>query len=94
MREINFREPDNQTWQKWRRDCEKETKKLISTVNNGGKPKIKERLYKREKEVYFNKDGPFHGKCRQFNNEVQHLGEQKRRCYPKCLWKNNTNILL
>jgi ZIP family zinc transporter len=30
---------------------------------------------------------------RQFNNEVQHLGEQKRRCYPKCLCQRTTNIL-
>jgi FkbM family methyltransferase len=30
---------------------------------------------------------------RQFNNKVQHLGEQKRRCYPKCLCQRTTNIL-
>ena len=29
---------------------------------------------------------------RQFNNEVQHLGEQKGSCYPKCLWENNIII--
>ena len=27
-----------------------------------------------------------------FNIEVQHLGKQKGKCYPKCLWKTNTNI--
>src|SRR3989338_911673 len=27
-----------------------------------------------------------------FNNEVQHLGKQKGKCYPECLWKTNTNI--
>jgi hypothetical protein len=34
-----------------------------------------------------------HKKNRQFNNEVQHLGEQKGRCYPKCLCQRTTNIL-
>ena len=28
-------------------------------------------------------------KGHQFNNEVQHLGEQKG--YPKCLWQKNTS---
>jgi len=32
-------------------------------------------------------------RLRRFNNEVQHLGEQKRRCYPKCLCQRTTNIL-
>ncbi|MGR3310734.1 MAG: NAD(P)-binding protein [Candidatus Brocadiales bacterium] len=27
-----------------------------------------------------------------FNNEAQHLGKPKGKCYPECLWKNNTNI--
>ena len=31
-------------------------------------------------------------KGRQFNNEVQHLGEQKGSCYPKCLWEDNIII--
>ena len=30
---------------------------------------------------------------RQFNNEVQHLGQQKGSCYPKCLWENTTDRL-
>ncbi len=30
-------------------------------------------------------------KNRQFNNEVQHLGKQKGKCYPKWLWKNTSN---
>ena len=29
---------------------------------------------------------------RQFNNEVQHLGEQKGKCYLKCLWENDIII--
>ena len=31
-------------------------------------------------------------KFRQFNSEVQHLGEQEGLCYPKCLCQNNTSI--
>ena len=27
----------------------------------------------------------------QFNNEVQHLGQQEGSCYPKCLWENTTS---
>ena len=30
---------------------------------------------------------------RQFNNEVQHLGEQKGKCYLKCLWEKRYNHL-
>jgi hypothetical protein len=55
-----------------------EGKVLVFTYNNYWEGK-----YFEEKEVT----------VRQFNNEVQHLGEQKRRCYPKCLCQRTTNIL-
>jgi len=29
-----------------------------------------------------------------FNNEVQHFGEQKGNCYPKCIWKKDISILV
>ena len=29
---------------------------------------------------------------REFNNEVQHLGQQEGACYSKWLWENNTGI--
>ena len=29
---------------------------------------------------------------RKFNNEVQHLGEQKGKCYLKCLWEKDIII--
>ncbi|HLC17234.1 MAG TPA: hypothetical protein VJL89_13515 [Thermodesulfovibrionia bacterium] len=65
MVKITFNEPDDEKWKKWRRDCEEGTNKLIDSVNAGNKPEITD-LYKREsikKEIYFNKQGPFHGKC-------------------------------
>lgn len=65
MRKIDFQEPDNKNWIEWRVKCNKETKVLIKTFNEGKTIKIK-KLYK-QKDIklsfFFNKDGPYKGKC-------------------------------
>ena len=64
MIKITFSEPDTEEWRRWRADCEKTTKNIIKSVKQGKDPKINNDLYKKmKKEVYFNRKGPFHGKC-------------------------------
>ncbi len=65
MIQIVFKEPNTQKWKRWRTACEKKTRELLESVERGKSPQITD-LYKRKsikKEVYFSKDGPFHGKC-------------------------------
>lgn len=65
MRRINFSEPSDPSWKKWREKCINATKTLIASVRAGEKPEITD-LYK-EKEIkqkfYFNKNAYFFGKC-------------------------------
>ena len=59
MIKINFIEPETEEWNQWKNDCDQESKSL--TKNS----KIKN-LYKKRNikdNIFFNKDGPFHGKC-------------------------------
>ena len=64
----------------------KEIEKLIVELRGGPE----EQIWKKSFEKILKLVDEF---ARQFNNEVQHLGEQKRRCYPKCLCQRTTNIL-
>ena len=64
MIEVKAIEPDTAEWKKWRSRCDKETLLLIKANNTGQTLKIRGDLYKEQKnEYYFNKIGPFHGKC-------------------------------
>lgn len=65
MIRINFTEPDTKKWKRWKKDCQEKTEELVESVRQGNKPEISN-LYKRKSikdEVYFCKQGPFHGKC-------------------------------
>jgi len=62
---ITFVEPTDRKWKLWRSACEKATQDLREEVENGHKPSFSS-LYRRKsikKAVYFNKNGPFFGKC-------------------------------
>ncbi len=65
MVKIDFDPPETRKWKRWRADCKKATKALMDSVEKGDEPDITS-LYKRKsikEEVYFSKEGPFHGKC-------------------------------
>ncbi len=65
MIKIDFDEPDTPKWKRWRSDCKKTAEKLMESVEKGEAPEIIP-LYKRKsikEEIYFSKNGPFHGKC-------------------------------
>lgn len=63
MRRIRLQPPNNKKWQRWLRDCEKETRALQDAIDRGESVTFKESLYKRCKEFWFGDDSPFHGKC-------------------------------
>ena len=77
MIKIEFPEPNTSVWKRWRDECRKETKALITLVDSGNKPEIKN-LYKRrsiKNSVYCSSNGPFHGKCAYcecYINDFQH----------------------
>ena len=64
MIKIDFPEPTNTEWQKWREKCDTARDKLVSDVENGKKPKITD-LYKdsRMQKIYKSRQEPFYGKC-------------------------------
>ncbi len=64
MIRIIFTEPNTQQWLAWRKECQEKTEETLLAVRAGGKPTIGD-LYKdkRMKDVYFNGDRPFFGKC-------------------------------
>jgi hypothetical protein len=61
---IDFQEPDDPKWKKWRADCNTATKKLISAYKPGKKSTIS-KLYAHNsiKHFFFSKEGSFAGKC-------------------------------
>lgn len=63
MIKIDMLEPDDPDWAKWLLDCKNETIIQINERNNGNKPKFKNGLYKKKKRFFYNKKGPFKGKC-------------------------------
>lgn len=73
MRRVKFVEPATASWTKWRKDCNKETKMLVDNWQPEKEFKIKSGLYKRLKsEVYFDKKGPFKGKCAYCETELRY----------------------
>lgn len=63
MRRIEFNEPQSDSWEKWKEKCGIETKSLIKNWKPGNTIKIKNKLYKGQKDFYFSKEGPFRRKC-------------------------------
>lgn len=63
MIQIDFQEPQDDTWKNWRIRCQEKQTELIATVQRGEKPRIDDRLYKEQKSIYISKDGPFANKC-------------------------------
>jgi uncharacterized protein (TIGR02646 family) len=62
MRRIHLQQPSTKEWQRWLRDCQKETKILQDAIDLG-EPVVFKDLYKRRKEFWFDNDSPFYGKC-------------------------------
>jgi len=59
MIKINFIEPEDDYWKKWKADCEKKSRMLNKNSKIGD-------LYKKKEikeKFFFNKNGPFHKKC-------------------------------
>jgi len=63
MIKIDFSETTNPEWEDWRNRCTEATADLMATVAGGGEPAFSQALYKEQKAVYMDFDGPFHGKC-------------------------------
>ncbi len=62
MIHVNFIEPNDSKWRKWKDDCDSATTELISKVNRGEAIVITN-LYKKYKIVFFKRDENFYGKC-------------------------------
>jgi hypothetical protein len=63
MIHINFSEPNTKEWRKWRTTCDREQCLHNEAIESGRSSKVKDRVYKGQKNFYINLDGPFHGKC-------------------------------
>ena len=74
MIRIKFLEPTNSDWVDWRNKCKTETTKLVAAVKNNKEKQIKDVLYKKQKAVYFNENGPFRGKCAYCEQKI--VGDQ------------------
>jgi hypothetical protein len=65
MIRIEFKEPTTNTWKRWVKDCERATLELKGAFERREPLEVKD-IYRRtsiKKEVYFNKEGPFRGRC-------------------------------
>jgi hypothetical protein len=69
MRKIDFREPTDPRWRRWRTRCDAETRKLIALVSQGREPYITD-LYKKQKAQYGARDAGFFGKCAYCEQEI------------------------
>ncbi len=63
MTHIDFTEPETQEWKDWRTLCDRVQRDHNKAIELGRSSKVKGRVYKGQKNVYINLDGPFHGKC-------------------------------
>ena len=68
MHKINFVEPQTPNWRNWCTQCQEEQEKHNQKIAAGERSSPKGRVYKGEdygikESIYFNPDGPFHGKC-------------------------------
>lgn len=72
MRQIDFSEPTSAEWKTWCKKCEKATEKIIAEVNSGAEDwKKNQKLYNKQKKVYFDKKGPFRHKCAYCETELR-----------------------
>src|SRR6185295_16449386 len=87
MIKIDFEEPDDSAWASWRAKCDAATAALVEAFGNGERPKISKTLYKEQKHVFLDQDGPFHGKCaycetlraaNQRSGDVEHFRPKRR----------------
>jgi len=62
VRKIEFKEPDDDAWRKWRETCTNERKLVEAARAAGEKPPVKD-LYKAQKPFFAAVDGPFGGQC-------------------------------
>ncbi len=68
MIKINFPEPNDPDWVRWRTQCEQETQEVIQKHNNGEPYKIRSDIYRSDlvkKKFYLNDSSgpPFYRKC-------------------------------
>ncbi len=62
MIKISFEEPTDADWIEWRKKCE-DAQTALNDSYEQGTPEPVSDLYKSQSKVYFDLDGPFHGKC-------------------------------
>lgn len=70
MINIEFTEPEDEEWKAWRHNCDEATAALVNDVANNKDIKISD-LYKRTRDVYFDRNGPFYGKCAYCESLIQ-----------------------
>ena len=70
MIHINFTEPVTEEWQRWCSDCELEQASHNTKIQSGQNSEVKSSIYKGQKHVYIDPDGPFHGKCAYCESEI------------------------
>ena len=64
MLKIFFKPLDTEAWKRWCQECEEATEDIIAEYETSQTATINSRLYKAlKKEVYFNDEGVFRGKC-------------------------------
>lgn len=63
MIKIEFNEPDHEDWESWRETCRKVQEEHNQKIQEGNKSAVKGHIYGGQKTVYFDPEGPFHGKC-------------------------------
>lgn len=62
MINLDFVEPTNEAWIRWKGRCRIATQQLVAAFQAGCVPEFTD-LYKEQKAVYVSSDGSFHGKC-------------------------------
>jgi hypothetical protein len=75
MIQINFTEPTDTIWTRWRRECDEETPKYADVIKTRKAPEIS-KLYRRQsikERYYFNPEGPFRGKCAYCETYLTHF---------------------
>lgn len=63
MIHIDFTEPKTEDWRRWCALCNSEQEVHNDAIESGRSSNVKAQVYKGQKNVYMNPDGPFHGKC-------------------------------
>ena len=72
MTKISFKEPTDSEWEKWKKKCKRKQSIHSEAIQKGKVSKIT-KLYKEQKKIYRDKNGPFKGKCAYCENEDLNL---------------------